>query len=229
MTLDNLKKPFEKKQRSVFIKDRIWYVPEDCVQSEDFIFSGWNSKDFFGNDHPVRVEYCSGNGAWIADKAMTHPHINWIAVEKRFVRVNKIESKIKKMNMKNLITVCGEAYNATKVYFPEDSVSEIFINFPDPWPKRRHARNRLIQPLFLDEMRRILKDDGTITIVTDDPDYSRLMINEFAKHQGFDSCYPDPYYETERLNYGTSFFEELWRQKGKVIRYHTFRKRLLSL
>ena len=73
-------------------------------------------------------------------------------------------------------------------------------------------------------MHRILKDKGTITLVTDDENYSIQMIDEFCQHPGFVSCYPEPYFLTHREDYGTSYFEALWREKGKYIRYHFFQK-----
>ena len=225
MKPEDLKMPFKWDQRCVLIKDRIWYVPDYFERYEEFIFPGWNSSEIFGNDLPVRVEYCSGNGTWIATKASTDNASNWVAIEKKFVRVRKIGSKIHNMQLQNLMPICGEAYNVTSRYFPSASIEEVFINFPDPWPKKRHAKHRLIQPRFLDEVCRILKSEGTITLVTDDVNYSELAIQEFGQHQGFESCHPAPFYVTELTNYGTSYFDELWREKGRIIRYHTFRKK----
>ena len=225
MKPEDLKFPFKWNERSVLIKDQIWYVPEYYDHYDEFKFPGWNSAEVFGNHLPVKVEYCSGNGTWIAAKASSDSQHNWVAVEKRFVRVRKIGSKIHNHKLNNLFAVCGEAYITTNHYFPSESIDEVFINFPDPWPKKRHAKHRLIQPKFLDEIWRILKKGRSITIVTDDPDYSDLAIQEFLNHSGFESSYPEPYYNVERSDYGTSFFEELWRQKGKTIKYHSFSKR----
>jgi tRNA (guanine-N7-)-methyltransferase len=171
-----------------------------------------------------QIEYCSGNGAWIAAKAVENPHINWIAVEKKFPRVRKIWSKIKNLNLKNLVVVCGEAHNATRRYFPHESFTAAYINFPDPWPKKRHDKNRLIQPAFVDEIYRVLQADSVFTLVTDDPVYSTLMLEEMNQHAGFKCCHPHPFYLTEMEGYGTSYFDQLWREKGKSIRYHQFLK-----
>jgi len=223
MKPEDLKSPFKWDERCVLIKDRIWYVPDYYEHYDNFTFPGWNSPEVFGNSNPVKVEYCSGNGAWVAEKAAADPQSNWVAVEKRFIRTRKIGSKIHNMHLNNLFSICGEAFNVTSRYFPPASVDEVYINFPDPWPKKRHAKHRIIQQRFLDEMVRILKPKGTITFVTDDPDYSILTIQEFQQHPNFESCYPEPFFTTEFPGYGTSYFEELWREKGKIIRYHRFR------
>jgi tRNA (guanine-N7-)-methyltransferase len=221
----NLKSPFSWKDRRVMVQDRVWYVPDYCDHYEAFVFPGWDSIDFFGNDHPVNIEYCAGNGTWIAEKALAEPNINWVAVEIQFKRVRKIWSKMKNRNLSNLLIICGEASLATRHYIPSESVNETFINFPDPWPKRRHAKHRIIAPPFLDELYRILKKEGKNTFVTDDKDSSERAIAEFGEHPHFESHLPPPYYRMEMEGYGTSFFEELWRSKGKEILYHQFIKR----
>jgi tRNA (guanine-N7-)-methyltransferase len=224
MKAQNLKYPTSWDDRHVLINDRVWFVPVRIENPVPFTFPGWNHPDIFGNDHPVFVEYCSGNGAWITDKAAQFPHMNWVAVEMKFDRVRKIWARMKRMGLSNLFILSGEGYNATKLYFPRGSVSGIYVNFPDPWPKQRHIKNRLIQGPFLDEASRILGEGQTLTFVTDDPDYSEWTIEKLNEHRGFESEYPSPYYQTQSEDYGSSYFEELWRDKGKVIRYHRFKK-----
>lgn len=222
MKPSDLKAPFTWNARKVILDDRILYAPTRCETYDDFVMPPWNSPELFGNDQPIHIEYCSGNGAWIAAKAAAFPHINWVAVEKKFMRVRKIWSKIKNLQLPNLIAVCAEAFGVTRRYFPPASVASASINFPDPWPKRRHAKNRLIQPRFVDEMARILKPGGDFTLVTDDPDYSSRMIAEMRNHKSFCSRFSDPFYITDMPGYGDSFFDSLWRSQGKLIRYHQF-------
>lgn len=225
MRPENLKVPFKWDERCVLINDRVWYVPKHIAKDQkEFVFPGWDHPDLFGNNNPVRVEYCSGNGAWIAEKAVADPLSNWVAVEKKFVRARKIWSKVKNLKLNNLIVICGEGHNATQKFFPSQSIQDIFINFPDPWPKTRHAKNRIIQPAFIEEMARSLKDKMMMTFVTDDPDYSHWMVKTMKSSMSFTSVHADPHYITELEGYGSSYFDQLWREKGKVIRYHQFVK-----
>ncbi len=225
MKAKDLKPPFDWGSRRIMIHDKIWYVPlRHEGENEDFAVTGWHDPQLFGNTNPVHVEYCSGNGAWIIDKALKHPEINWVAVEIKFQRVSKIWAKIKNLQLNNLIVVCGEGYNATKCYFPTQSVTRAYINFPDPWPKNRHAKNRLMQETFCGEVARILRSEGSFTLVTDDADYSEQMISILNKSKNFLSEYPEPYYRTDIENYGKSYFEELWRSKNRTIRFHHFNK-----
>jgi tRNA (guanine-N7-)-methyltransferase len=223
MKPEDFKPQHSKEERLIYIQDRVWLIPPDRLPAGNtFEFPGWNSPLLFGNDNPIAIEYCSGNGTWIAEKAKAHPEINWVAVEMRFDRVKKNWSKIKNHSLSNMIVIFGEAYQATSKYFPSNSVESVYINFPDPWPKSKHAKNRLIQDPFTEELRRILKDKGTLTFVTDDEPYSAWFIEVMLRTKGFISTYPSPYFTAEYSNYGTSFFEELWRSKGQQIRYHEF-------
>lgn len=218
----DLKPAFAWKERRILIQDRIWYVPPRVQSEEPFQFPGWSDLQLFGNQQPVAIEYCSGNGVWIADKAELNPHLNWVAVERKFDRVRKIWSKIKNRQLSNLFIICGEAHHITKQYLPNNSVSEVYINFPDPWPKKKHAKNRLIQSSFAQELNRIMLPNSKFTFVTDDAPYSEWFINIMQKEKGFISAYKEPFYVTEFMNYGSSSFEELWRSKGKTIRYHQY-------
>lgn len=229
MKPENLKWPYPWDERKIIIKDRIWYIPDRCEGEESFSFPGWNHPDVFDNDQPVCIEYCSGNGAWVAAKALAHPNVNWVAVEKRFPRVRKIWSKIKNQGLKNLFVICGEGYNATKCYFPSHSVDKIFINFPDPWPKHRHAKYRLVQKAFTLETSRIMKEGAQITVVTDDGSYSKEILHVLRHTENMAPVFEEPYFVNELENYGSSYFDQLWREKGKSIYYHQFVKRATLL
>ena len=220
MRPEDLTPPFAWNDAKTIICDRIWYVTEHS----EFVFPGWSDALLFGNDYPVCVEYCSGNGAWIANRAQLNPHLNWIAVEKKFTRVRKIWSKIKNLKLNNLIALCGEAHHATHSYFPSGTIKEIYINFPDPWPKRRHSHNRLIQPAFAGELHRVMEPRALLTFITDDVPYSNWFLSVLSAQGMFTSVYEAPFYSTQNIDYGSSYFEQLWRSKERTIRYHQFEK-----
>lgn len=224
MKPEDLKHPYKESSYPILIKDRVFFVPEKFSDYTEYTFPGWIHQEVFASDFPIKIEFCSGNGTWIARKAQENPQTNWVAVEKRFMRARKIWSKVKNHSLDNLFTVCGEAFTTAHHYFPTESVSEIFINFPDPWPKRRHAKYRLLQASFVEEIARILKQKGLITLVTDDPIYSKQMIEQLSGNKNFISSYPDPFYITDYPGYGTSSFDDLWRSKGRVIHYHQFQR-----
>lgn len=224
MKPSDLQPPCSREEKQVIIHDRVWYVPEKPQINIDFAFPGWSHPDFFGNDNPVHVEYCSGNGAWIAEKALMHPNINWVGIEIQFSRVRKLWSKIKNFGLSNLIVLCGEASHATKSYFLDQTIDRVYINFPDPWPKNRHAKHRLIQVEFADELWRILKQGKDLTYVTDHPSHSKWLVEVLNKQSKFAPAFPFPHYVTDQNSYGTSYFDQLWRSQGKTIFYHQYYK-----
>lgn len=222
MKPEDLKPPFKWDQRRVLYQDQVLYVPEYYDKLDEFQFPGWEA--LFNNKNPLMIEYCSGNGAWIENRAKQFPQSNWIAIEKKFVRVRKIWSKIQNHSLSNLIAVCGEGMKVSQHFLPHACVDEVFVNFPDPWPKKRHFKHRIIQPNFVAELSRILKLGGKVNLVTDDVDYSAWMVAVMKGNTSFKSDFPSPYYITDHPEYGTSWFDELWRAKGRTIHYHRFTK-----
>ena len=224
----DLKSPFTWEKRHILVHDRVWYIPNHYDHFETFSFPGWGNPPLFDQEKPVCLEYCSGNGAWIAAKALEQPDYHWVAVEQKFERVRKIWSKIKNFQLPNLLAVCSEGYRLTHHYIPSNSVHAVFVNFPDPWPKTKHTKHRIIQVPFVEEILRILKPEGVFTLVTDDAPYSKWMIDILEQVPQFESLFPSPFYVTEYPSYGTSYFEDLWREKGKQIHYHAFRKKQIN-
>jgi tRNA (guanine-N7-)-methyltransferase len=218
----DLKSPYRWEDRRPLLEDRVFYVPEFYDKHQAGCFPDW--KTIFGNDHPVIIEYGAGNGMWTAEKAKDLSQ-NWIAVELDFERVRKIWSKVKNMGLRNLFVISGKAQTFAKEYLPTASVDGIYINFPDPWPKDRHAKNRLFQQPFIDELARTIKPGGTLIVATDDPPYSEQICREMLAHPAWESDFPAPYFMTEWEGYGTSYFDALWRQQGKVIHYFQFRRK----
>jgi len=210
--------PHSWEERRPALADGVLFVPDHYDKHRAWPFPAFST--IFGNDNPVKIEYCAGNGAWIIDKALKNPLCNWVAVEWEFERVRKIWAKAKNRGLKNLLIVCGEAVTFSRDYLPEKCVQEIFINFPDPWPKTKHAKNRLFQKPFVAELARILAPQGTVTAVTDDPPYGEQIAREMMR--SFQPRFAEPWYTTAWTDYGASYFDSLWRGKGRTIRYFQF-------
>ncbi|MBS0635999.1 MAG: tRNA (guanosine(46)-N7)-methyltransferase TrmB [Verrucomicrobia bacterium] len=211
--------PFTWENRHITIEDGVWFLPPN-LPNDPFVFTGWQM--LFKEDKPVKVEYCSGNGTWIVDKAINDPTSNWLAVEKDFERARLIWARAKNAKLTNFALAFAEGVELTKRFFPDASVREIFVNFPDPWPKRRHGKHRIIRPEFVTEIARILPLQGTATLVTDNEEYSQIMIEEMLANPLLKSPIGSPYYEEANSSYGTSYFDELFRKQAKMIRLHRF-------
>ncbi len=215
----DLKSPLTWEQRRPLIHDRILFVPQYYDRHREWSFPGWEHPEIFGRKAPIEVEYCSGNGLWIIEKALAHPERNWVAVEKQFERVRKIWSKMHNFSLDNLFIVCGEALTFTRFYVPDPSFSAVYVNFPDPWPKGKHAKNRLLQEPFMTQIARAAVPEAKMTIVTDHFDYTVQITQNMLMSPLWKPCFPEPYFVTEWENYGTSYFDALWRKQGLTIYY----------
>lgn len=219
-TAADFKIPCSFENRKPLLQDRFLFIPGfyEAIGEHGPVL---DFADLFQNENPVQIEYCSGNGSWIAKKAEENPHLNWVAVEKDFERARKIWLKAKKQNLKNLFLVFGEAFTFTQYYLKDQTVENIFINFPDPWPKRRHMKKRLANAAFMEMVKKKIKPRGRATFATDHREMALFMIDS-ALESKWVPVFPKPYFITELEGYGNSYFEELFRSKGKSIHYMQF-------
>lgn len=204
--------PFSWEERRPCLLDQFFYVPHPYEEHEKFPPFSWES--IFHNTLPVAVEFCSGNGQWIGEKAKNERGKNWVAVERRFDRAKKIWRLAQREGLENLFVVCAEGLVFAHFYAPENGFSEIYVNFPDPWPKLRHAKHRLIQPPFLKALHRVSRKGTVASFVSDDLSYVEQMKKGLNQAEGWKLAAAHVLAEE---GYGESFFRALWESKGKKI------------
>ena len=125
----------------------------------------------FGRDAPLQVDLGCGDGSFLCDLASQNPERNFLGVEKMAARVAK--SCRKSAHLSNVRILKVESSYAVRYLLPEASVETFYLFFPDPWPKRRHHRRRIVTTEFLDSIHRALAADGALRIATDQSDYFR--------------------------------------------------------
>jgi tRNA (guanine-N7-)-methyltransferase len=139
----------------------------------------------FPTAQPLEVELGSGDGSFLAEYARLHPEHNFIGVERLLGRVRKLDRKGRRAGLTNLRGVRIECSYFLEYLLPPASALALHIYFPDPWPKRKHHRHRLINDRFPLLARQALTPGGTVYLRTDDEDYFRQMIAVFASGAGF--------------------------------------------
>lgn len=125
----------------------------------------------FGNPHPVEIEIGIGKGTFITEQARARPDINFIGIEWARWFWRYASDRLRRNGCTNARTVRAEAGFFLNEFVPPASISVLHIYFPDPWPKARHHKRRLIQPAFMRLAGRVLKPGGRLQIVTDHQGY----------------------------------------------------------
>jgi tRNA (guanine-N7-)-methyltransferase len=134
---------------------------------------------------PLEVELGSGDGSFIAQYAKAHPEHNFIGVERLLGRLRKIDRKGRRAGLTNLRAVRIEASYFIEYLLPAKSACALHIYFPDPWPKRKHRRHRLINERFTELAAQALQPGGIVFLRTDDADYFSQMTRVFDASSAF--------------------------------------------
>lgn len=135
--------------------------------------------------HPVEVEIGAGDGSFLVQWADLNRGRNFIALERLLGRLRKIERKSRRLSLSNVRALRLEAKYFTEYLLPKESVSAFHIYFPDPWPKRKHRANRLINERFTEVLCLALVPMGTCYLRTDDLDYFAQMKASFMANPNF--------------------------------------------
>jgi tRNA (guanine-N7-)-methyltransferase len=160
-------------------------APESLIYRPPSILERLRPAEFFREPQRLEVELGSGDGSFIIQYARNHPDRNIIAVERLLGRLRKIDRKGRRAGLANLRAIRIEAAYLVEFLLPPESVSAFHIYFPDPWPKRKHRRKRLVNEQFPGIAHRALQADGTIYLRTDDADYFAQMKRVFGENPGF--------------------------------------------
>ena len=130
-----------------------------------------NMEELFGNTNPVILEIGSGKGRFLLSTAMERPDVNLIGIEKSLHYHRVIRDRFLKRDLRNVRLINYDAFVVLQKMIPDASLAEVHIYFPDPWPRKRERKRRIIRPEALEEMRRVLVDGGMGIYVTDHEEY----------------------------------------------------------
>lgn len=171
------------------------------------------------DSQPAELEIGCGDGGFLLEWATRHPEKNFLGVERLLGRIRKLDKKGSRANLTNLRLLRFEARYLLQYLLPAAAFEAVHIYFPDPWPKDKHARHRLIDEKFPELARRILAPNGSVHLRTDDPEYFVQMQESFAPAKDFSST------ETPKeLAVLTTEFERQWNEEGKPtlrVSYHS--------
>ncbi len=179
----------------------------------------------FGHDNPLAVEVGVGKGVFLARLAKTSPGVNVVGIEIRAKRIEKIVKRIRAEKLANVRILQGDARAIFERAFANDSVAAVYLNFPDPWPKRRHAKRRIFRGEFPACVHRVLIPGGRWYACTDVLAYTREMIGSVDALGIFVNEGDATGFSERPAGYPASIHEEKFRAWGRRIHYMRWKKR----
>ena len=130
----------------------------------------------FGRRAPRVLEIGFGMGDSLAQMALDHPQCDYLGIEVHRPGVGKLLQSAWAHKLGNLRVICADAAEVLHRQIPAGALDAVQLFFPDPWPKRRHAKRRLVQPSFVAQIAEKLKPGGHLHLATDWEDYARHML-----------------------------------------------------
>ena len=175
-------------------------------------------EDAFGRHSPVVLEIGSGMGETTAQIAAANPGVDYLAVEVHGPGVGSLLQRIDREGLKNLRVIRHDAVEVLRDMIPEASLAGIHLFFPDPWPKKRHHKRRLVQPAFAALAASRLAPGGHLHAATDWPEYA-AQIDEVLRAEPLLEPSPRPRTRPETK------FEQRGLRLGHPVRDLCFRRR----
>lgn len=202
-------------------KYRQWAVdylgehPEVVLEKIDF-------KNEFFTSKPIRFEIGSGKGDFIVEKARQNPGVNFLAVEKVRTIAGMLAKKIVQEEIPN-VKVFPNDFAIITNEISEGFIDEIYLNFVDPWPKKRHAKRRLTFITFLNQYYRILKKGGKLIFKSDNTGLYEFTCEELQQTK-FEVLVEEENYIFDEKNDAMTEYEKKFRSLGQHIHRIIVRK-----
>ncbi|MCI5665341.1 MAG: tRNA (guanosine(46)-N7)-methyltransferase TrmB [Spirochaetia bacterium] len=161
-------------------------APAYCIPFEN---KRINFVDIFGNTNPIIVEIGFGMGDATWQIAKANPNINYIGIEVHTPGVGKLLSEIQKNELKNLYIIEYDAMEVLQNMFGDNSINGFHIFFPDPWPKKKHHKRRMLQRPRTDLLAKKLSAGGYLYFVTDWLEYAEFALEQLTDTPGLKNKY----------------------------------------
>jgi len=169
---------------------RAGHMTDSQRQARDQLLERWSLsttakpidlKEIFCNDHPVILEIGFGMGETTAAIAAARPDQNILGVEVYPAGVGSLLGQIARLGLENIRIIENDVVLVLRDMIADESIDAVHIYFPDPWPKKRHHKRRLIQPAFVQGLCQKIKPGGYLHLATDWPDYAAQMLDVLSQ------------------------------------------------
>ena len=177
-------------------------------------------KKLFNNNNPIHIEIGSGKGDFIINMAKTYPDINFIAIEKYESVLCKLVGKITE-DISNLRIICIDACDIDKVFDKE--IDTLYLNFSDPWPKKRHAKRRLTSENFLKKYDLIFEKENNIIMKTDNQSLFEYSIISFTNYNYKIKYISLDLHKTDIFNIETEYEKKFSSKGDRIYKIEVFK------
>ncbi len=136
-----------------------------CAHRFDAYPLEWDQ--IFGRQASLAVEIGFGNGEFLVNWAKQHPDWNFVGIDRSIGSTERLQKRLLQNSVGNVRIIIDDARFSLRELFSDNSIQQVIMNFPDPWPKKRHKERRLLQPSFIKTLAAVLKIQGKFELVTD--------------------------------------------------------------
>lgn len=182
-----------------------------------------NWEQVFKQKQPIYIEIGMGKGKFIIANALKYPQLNFIGIDKQASILVKAIKKLETFTLPNLKIICCDVLNLENIFKQE--VERLYLNFSDPWPKQKHQKRRLTNPLFLKKYEQIFKKDQVIFLKTDKRDFFLYSLTSFQdnNYEVRNICY-DLNQSLEQDNITTEYEDKFRALKHPIYRLEAYKK-----
>jgi 23S rRNA (adenine2503-C2)-methyltransferase len=212
--------------------------PDRRVTREDVVAQGWGAlfcPDGTGDAAPAAarrplipsrlvLEIGFGRGEFLIELATAAPEVAFVGVELSRKRVLKQARRLAKLPLANVRILHGRGEEALEL-FPPGSLEAVWINFPDPWPKARHQRRRLVQPQLVRAIAERLAPGGVLHLATDDVPYAEHVAAVLAAEPRLENAFAPHAFLREVPDRPPTAYEREWRAEGRPLHFFAARRR----
>jgi tRNA (guanine-N7-)-methyltransferase len=142
-------------------------------------------RSLFGDKHEIWLEIGFGGGEHLAGQAARHSDVGFLGAEAFLEGIAKLLTHVEEGKLSSIRIRRGDA-RALADQLPPASLDRVFILFPDPWPKARHRKRRLVQPDFVASLARVMKPGARLRFATDWADYANRALADFLRDDAFE-------------------------------------------
>ena len=198
---------------------------------DDVVATGWD--ELFAKTRPPTgveprsrpervLEIGFGRGEFLLAMAERMPEVDFVGIEISFKRTLKMARKVARAKLANVRLLEARAEIALEQIFLPGGLSEIWVNFSDPWPKARHAHRRVIQPAFVAAAARSLDADGVLYVATDDVRYAHQIGEVLAAEKALFNQYAPWPFLSDVPGRACTGYEEQWRAVGRPLHFFAY-------